>query len=222
MLKSLEGPNLAALARFVGWLERYGESSWDHQSFFAGPIGRRAKALYYRHPRVGTLAVAPMIFCEAFMPEARRLFHERIRFPIADAHYAMGFCFLYNATGDSRYRRRVDDFLNALVESRCPGFQEWCWGYPFDWVTRNGIIPRQTPLITTTPYAYEAFRSGYQLTGRPEWQAAMSSIARHAYLDIKEFPVSPNASSCSYTPFDGGGVINAAAYRAFLLAQAAL
>ena len=47
---------------------------------------------------LGTLAVAPMIFCEAFLPSARRLFHEPMRFPIADAHYAMGFAYLYQAT----------------------------------------------------------------------------------------------------------------------------
>jgi hypothetical protein len=37
------------LADFVGWLDGFGETSWDHQSFFAGPVGGRAKALYYRH-----------------------------------------------------------------------------------------------------------------------------------------------------------------------------
>ena len=34
------------------------------------------------------------------------------------------------------------------------------------------------------------------------------------------FPDFGKASSCSYTPFDAGGVINAAAYRAFLLTSA--
>ncbi len=48
----------------------------------------------------------------------------------------------------------------------------------------------------------------------------IESIARHACKDIKDFRTSENASSCSYTPFDEGGVINAAAYRAFLLTSA--
>jgi hypothetical protein len=46
------------------------------------------------------------------------------------------------------------------------------------------------------------------------------SIARHAAIDIKDFQTSEHASSCSYTPDDRGGVINAAAYRAFLLTSA--
>src|SRR5215216_7210034 len=89
-----------ALTNFTAWLDRYGETSFDHQSFFAGPIGGRAKALYYRQKLLGTAAVAPMIFFEAFVPSARQLFHQRTRFPIADAHYAMGFAFLFEATGD--------------------------------------------------------------------------------------------------------------------------
>src|SRR5437667_10265817 len=99
------------LANFTDWLESYGETSWDYQSFFAGPVGRRAKALYYSHGLIGTAAVAPMIFCEAFLPTARRLFHHRIRFPIADAHYAMGFAFLYPATGVSFTLANTIQFL---------------------------------------------------------------------------------------------------------------
>jgi hypothetical protein len=218
------------LTDFTKWLDAYGETSWDYQSFFAGPLGGRAKALYYRHKLFGTAAVAPMIFCEALLPSGRRLFHYRIRFPIADAHYAMGFSCLYQATGDSAYLQKAVYFLNELKKSRCPDFKEYCWGYPFDWVWRGGTIKRDTPLITTTPYAYEAFLQVYQLSTlnsqlstfgeANEWKRIIESIARHAANDIKEFRTSERASSCSYTPFDGGGVVNAAAYRAFLLTSA--
>ena len=208
------------LTDFVEWLDRYGENSWDFQSFFAGPVGGRAKALYYRNRFIGTAAVAPMVFCEAFLPGARRLFHHPMRFPIADAHYAMGFAFLYEATGDSSQLENAVHFLTELEKSRCGQFKEYCWGYPFNWVWRGGTIKRQTPLITTTPYVYEAFLHVYQVHPRDEWKTILESIARHAATDIKDFRTSENGSSCSYTPFDEGGVINAAAYRAFLLTSA--
>src|SRR5437762_4614614 len=154
------------LADFTEWLARYGETSWDHQSFFAGPVGRRAKSLYYWNHLLGTAAVAPIIFFEGFVPSARKLFHHPIRFPIADAHYAMGFAFLYETTSDSAHLERAVHFLNALRESRCIQFKEYCWGYPFDWVTRDGVIKQQTPLITTTPYVYEAFLQVYEIFER--------------------------------------------------------
>lgn len=211
----------AALTRFPVWLARYGETSWDHQSYFAGPIGRRAKGLYYRRPKLGILAVAPMILSEALLPSARRLFHQRIRFPIADAHYAMGFAFLHEATGDPRYLERAIHFLRELQKSRAEGFKDYAWGYPFDWVTRNGIIPRQTPLITSTPYMYEAFLQVHRTSPQPEWREVLASIARHARHDFKDFRTSERGSSCSYSPHDKGGVINSAAYRSFLLTSAA-
>jgi hypothetical protein len=210
----------AVLADFVRWLDRFGETSLDHQTFFSGRLGGAAKALYYRQPRLGTLAVAPIIACEAFLPSARRFFDGPTRFPIADAHYAMGFAFLYGTTRNAEHLRRATHFANQLKASRCEGFQEYCWGYPFDWVTRNGVMKAQTPLITSTPYAYEAFLQLAAYDPREEWKPVLASIARHAAFDIKDFATSDRASSCSYSPFDKGGVINAAAYRAFLLTSA--
>src|SRR5215469_4579445 len=207
------------LRGFTEWLSAYGETSWDHQSFFAGPVGGGAKSFYYRNRLLGTAAVAPMVFFEAALPSARRLFHRPVRFPIADAHYAMGFAFLFQVTNDEAYWQRAIHFLKQLKKTRSAAFTEYCWGYPFDWVTRNGVLKEQTPLITSTPYAYEAFLSVYELDGREEWKEIMGSIARHAFKDIKDFPTSKTASSCSYTPYDEGGVVNAAAYRAFVLAS---
>ena len=219
---AIEDPGVGrVLDGFTAWLDRFGETSWDHQSFFAGALGGRAKSLYYRQRLLGTAAVAPMVFAEAFLPSARRLFHHRTRFPIADAHYAMGFAHLYAATRDRRHLDRAIHFLGELKLTRCESFKEYCWGYPFDWVTRQGTIARQTPLITSTPYVYEAFLAVSEFDSRPEWRNVMASIARHAAVDIKDFRTSRTASSCSYTPYDKGGVINAAAYRAFLLTSAA-
>ncbi len=34
------------LARFTRWLDQYGETSYDFQTFYASPIGQKAKGLY--------------------------------------------------------------------------------------------------------------------------------------------------------------------------------
>lgn len=213
----------AAVLKFVEWLNRYGETSYDHQSFFASDLGRRAKSLYYTNPRLGTVAVAPMIFCEAFVPSARKLFWKSQRFPIADAHYAMGFAFLSQLTGNQQYYRRAVHFLEVLKETRSAGYERYCWGYPFSWETRRGTMREGTPLITTVPYVYEAFRETYNIDKNREWLHIMRSIADHAFCDYHDFATSSNASSCSYNPEpdEPGGVINASAYRACLLTQAA-
>ncbi len=209
------------LTNFTGWLKSYGETSWDHQSFFAGTVGRGAKALYYKNKLLGTAAVAPMIFSEGFLPGARRLFHHRIRLPIADAHYAMGFAFLHEATGEAKHLETAVHFLRELEKSRSPGFKEFGWGYPFDWVTRVGVIKTGTPLITTTPYVFEAFLQVHKLQPRDEWEKILKSIIRHATTDIKDFKFSETANTCSYTPYDQGKIVNASAYRATMLVSGA-
>lgn len=213
----------STLGRFIAWLDGYGETSFDHQSFFAGPIGGRAKALYYRKPLLGTMAVAPMIFCEAFLPAARQLFWKKQRFPIADAHYAMGFALLAQRTGEDKYYDRAVHFLNVLEQTRCPGYEHYCWGYPFDWVTRTGVMAAGTPLITTTPYVYEAFAAVQRIDGQARWLEILQSIADHAAEDIPDRELAADAATAGYNPFDAtGGVINASAYRAFLLTSAAI
>jgi hypothetical protein len=214
----------AAIFRFLGWLDRFGETSYDHQSYFASGLGRSAKALYYRNPLLGTLAVSPMIFSEAFVPSARSLFWKPQRFPIADAHYAMGFAFLSRVLGAEQHHKRAVHFLEVLKETRCPGFDHYAWGYPFNWETRHGTLKEGTPMITSMPYIYEAFRQVYKLDGNPRWLEIMQSIAQHALEDYQDFEFSPRASTCCYTPgpHNSSGVINASAYRAFLLTQAAL
>lgn len=212
----------SSLDRFINWLDHYGETSYDFETFYAGPLGRKAKTLYYKKPFLGIMAVAPIIFCEAFLPPARQLFWRKQRFPIADAHYAMGFAFFSQIDDKEKYYEKAVHFLNVLEQTRCPDYQNYCWGYPYNWETRGGTITTGTPLITTTPYVYEAFACVYEIDKNDKWLEIMHSIAEHARHDINDFETSPDASMCSYTPHDSGGVINASAYRAFLLTSASI
>ena len=214
---------LKAVLRFIEWFSRYGETSYDFQSFYASDLARNAKALYYSKPLLGVLAVSPMVFSEAFVPSARSIFWKRQRFPIADAHYAMGFAFLSKLLKQESYCATAVHFLEVLKETRCGGYNHYCWGYPFNWETLRGTIKEGTPLITTVPYVYEAFKEVSEIDKADEWRRVMKSIAEHALLDYKDFQTSANASTCSYTPDpeQSVAVVNANAYRAFLLTSAA-
>src|ERR1051325_8394808 len=90
-----------AILRFVAWLDRYGETSYDHQSYFASDLGRRAKALYYRKPLLGTLAVSPMIFSEAFISLGATPFLEAAALSHSGRPLCDGLCV---SISDSRFR----------------------------------------------------------------------------------------------------------------------
>jgi len=134
----------------------------------------------------------------------------------------MGFAFLASVRNEEKWLQRARHFLSVLETTRCSGLKEYGWGYPFDWETIDGTIPAGTPLITTTPYVYEAFSQVYRLDHDPRWLAIMESIARHVFSDYRDLETEIEAASCSYTPSENDKclVVNASAYRAFLLAKA--
>lgn len=228
-----------ALQSFVAWLQAYGDTSQDQYDFWANPAGQRAKRLAYRHKIAGAAMAAPFVLLDAALPGTRCLFRPKQRFPIADAHYAMGF-FNLAAGGLAAPGGEAPDntaspaggresaiaagarYLDALTASRAPGFANAGWGYPFDWEGWFGTFKAGTPFITTTVYGYEAFEQGYALTGDPRYLEMMRSVARFAFEDLTEQEVAPGARASSYGPHDQRRVVNASAYRAFLLSRAGL
>jgi hypothetical protein len=208
------------VASFVRWLDRFGERSYDPHDFWAWPLGKSAKRLYYRRPMLGALAVVPFVALDTFVPRSRRFVASPRRYPIADAHYAAGFFRWAAATGDAAGVARGMRFLDGLEDSRCEGFDEFCWGYPFDWESRSGAIVAGTPLMTTVPYAYEAFELGYEATDRPQYLRIMASIAAFAFDRIPITEFENGSAAAGYTPFHPTTVVNASCYRGFLLAAA--
>ena len=194
--------------------------SYDPYDFWATALGGRAKRLYYHHRFFGSLAVLPFVVLDTFAPSSRRLVSTPRRFPMSDAHYALAFFAMANVLGSRGAVERGECFLAELSRSRSPGFEEFCWGLPFDWKSRGRRIAAGTPLITVVPYAYEAFEAGYEATGALRYLDTMESIARFAHREIPVTELEGRAAAAAYSPFDRTRVVNASAYRAYLLASA--
>jgi len=106
----------AAVLQFVAWLERHGETSFDHQSYFASDLGRSAKACTIESLFWGYWRCRPYSL-RGFRTLGRRLFWKPQRFPIADAHYAMGFAFLAQVLGQKSHLKHAVHFLEVLKEN---------------------------------------------------------------------------------------------------------
>ena len=153
---------------------------------------------------------AAAVLEEAALPDRRRALRDGFRLPRA------------GAMANGADLERAAHFLRVLEATRCAGYRHAGWGYPFDWVTRNGVMKAQTPLITSTPYVYEAFDAVHRLDGAPRWVQMMQSAAEHAFTEIPDLALSHDAATCAYNPHDTQfHVVNASAYRAFLLFSAA-
>lgn len=210
----------AALQAFVAWLRRAGYSGYDQYDLWATPYGIWSKGLYYRWGKRALPLILPVVLADWLAPGSRRWLCPQRRYPSADAHYLMAFVLLHRAFGNGEYLDAAAQLAEALLASNIPGFSGPCWGYPFDWRSVGGLCPRNTPLVTATPYAFDAFVDLYEVTGEARYLDVARAIAEFIANDIRDLPARRGLAA-SYAPHgDDSRVINASAYRAACLARA--
>jgi hypothetical protein len=226
----------AMAGRFVAWLEDAGYESYDPYDVWGTRYGRVARRLYYRKHPLGLALTAPLILMEVLWPQLRQLLVRKDRYPTADAQLALAFLNLYEISREQEERLaprasggrmsvswliKAKELADDLLAQSVPGYSGLGWGYPFDWQSVSGLMKKQTPLITATPYCYEVFTRLFDLTGDDSYGEVARSIAKFVFDDLQDTPTGPGAAAGSYTPFDRSKVVNASAYRAFVLFDAA-
>ncbi|MBI5388405.1 MAG: hypothetical protein HZA90_27385 [Verrucomicrobia bacterium] len=206
---------------FVGWLSRTGFASHDPYDVWGTRYGLLARRLYYRKDPLGFALTGPVIVMEMLWPRLRMLFVRKERFATAHGQLAMGFLNLHSISGQPEPLETAMQLGGELHRLSIPGYSGHCWGYPFHWQNNSGLWKRNTPYITATPYAYEAFARLHDATRDSAHSDLAVSAARFVFLDLKDTPTSKKAAAASYSPHDASKVVNASAYRAFVLFDAA-
>jgi hypothetical protein len=212
---------LGALQSFERWLESNGASSFDPYDVWGTPYGLHARRLYYRKHPLGLAMIAPLLLLEILFPGWRKAVVEPERFATADAQLLLAFLNLYQISGQSRHLDKARQIGKGLLEHSIPGYSGLCWGYPFDWQNQRGLWRKNTPFITSTPYCYEAFCALGEATDDTDAFISAESIAAFVFHDLRDNPTGANAAAASYSPHDDSQVVNASAYRAMVLFDAA-
>lgn len=205
---------------FLKWLNKNGYYSYDQYDFWSTNYGKFAKNVYNKNHIFGVPLIVPIFLLDLFFPYSRVIVTPKKRFPIADAHLIMGYLNLFKITKNSKFLEKAIEISDELLKASIPGYSGYCWGYPFDWQTNRGLWKKMTPLITTVPYCFESFLSIYDITKERKYLDIAYSISQFALKDLNEIVMSDMSSACSYTPIDNSMVVNANAYRAFLLMEA--
>jgi len=232
----------ASAERFLQWLDRHGYASYDPYDIWGTAYGKLSRRLYYARNPLGKLLIAPVILGEILCPSYRTLFVKKARFATADSQLLLAFLNLHRIARQiadleiqpskriadafkngaaARWLARAETMSQDLLKISIPGYGGHCWGYPFDWQNVNGLMPKGTPHVTATPYCYEGFVQLHELTGKAEYLEIARSIAAFICHDLKDTPTGPNAAASSYSPLDCGKVVNASAYRVYVLFDAA-
>lgn len=212
---------LNSIEKFLVWKKAYGYSSYDQYDFWSSKYGIWSKALYYKSKIAGAVFVAPIFVTEIFFPSLRKLISSKKRIPIGDAHFLSGYLNLYKYTSNEDYLKEAKIIAEELLKSSVPGFSGNCWGYPFNWMTTRGLWNSGVPLITTTAYCFEAFLELYDITKEEQYLKIAHSIFLFTLNDLKDTPIDENTAACSYSPVDNSQIVNANAYRAYVLVEGA-
>lgn len=208
-----------AIEKFVEWQEGNGFFSYDQYDFWSAPYGILSKSIYYRNKALGIPLVAPVFAADLLFPASRKIFSHKKRFPIADAHFILAYLNLYSYTSCTQHLDKAKEIAEDLLKSSVDGYSGYCWGYPFDWMTTRGLWKGGVPLITSTGYCFEAFLALFKVTKEPGYLDIAHSIFHFALTDLKDTVVGDGVSSSSYSPIDASQIINANAYRAFVLVE---
>lgn len=210
-----------SIDRFLGWLDRSGYRSYDPYDLWGTPYGVFARGAYYRRGKLALPLILPVVALDLLWPAARSLFVVKNRFAAADAQLGLAFLNLYEITGAAAHLQKAQELAQALLASSVPGYHGPCWGYPFDWRHSYGFWKKNTPLITTTAYAYEFFARLHEATGDNAHLDTVAGIAAFVHEDLRDTVTSETAAAASYTPEDDSRVLNVSSYRAFVLFDAA-
>jgi|SRR5581483_985897 len=211
----------AAIEKFLGWLDAHGYASYDPYDLWGTPFGVRGRRLYYKKPVVGLPFVAPIILTEVIAPQLRQSFVRKERYATADGQIILAFLKCHSSTGQTSFLAKAERLAAEMLEYRVSGYSGHCWGYPFDWECCHRFYPKNTPFITSTPYAFEAFIRLHDVTGRTDHLETAKSIAQFVFNDLNDLATGPQSSAASYSTVEKSKVINASAYRAFVLTEAA-
>jgi len=209
--------------RFLRWLDKVGYESHDPYDIWGTRYGLWSRKMYYAKGKLGVPLVAPLVAVDLFLPSIRKLFLKKGRYATCDAQLLLAFLNLHQVTGEVKHLERAIALGEEIMGYSIPGFRGPCWGYPFDWQNnKDEVWPKNTPYITCTPYCYEAFLGLFETTGEVRYYDIARGISEFVFGDLKNLHTGHDSAAGSYSPFDERQVVNATAYRAWVLTDAGL
>lgn len=126
----------------------------------------------------------------------------------------------YRRVRTEESKEQVHGFLSQLMSMRLDGYAGACWGYNFDWQSRNFFAASDTPTIVPTAFAARALIEARQdlQDSQDECLRVARSVCDFILRDLPR-PVDGKSELCfSYTPNSDTRIFNASLLAAEVLA----
>src|SRR5215218_7808336 len=116
--------------------------------------------------------------------------------------------------------KQMDSFLSGLLSMKLDGYSGACWGYNFDWQSRNFFAPRDTPTIVPTAFAARALiEAGQDLQDFQALQDTARSVCDFILRDLPRTVDNKHELCFSYAPKTDTRIFNASLLAAEVLAS---
>ncbi len=116
--------------------------------------------------------------------------------------------------------QQVHNFLSGLLSMKLDGYSGACWGYNFDWQSRNFFAPRDTPTIVPTAFAARALIEAAQANQNSQaLQNTVRSVCDFILRDLPRTVDNKDELCFSYAPKTDTRIFNASLLAAEVLAS---
>jgi len=96
--------------------------------------------------------------------------------PKAIGLFLHAYSLKYQQKKDEDTLQKMEFFFNWLLENRTKGYEEYCWGYNFDWASPVKFLEKYSPTIVVSGFIAKGLFEYYQATQNPRALEVLKSI----------------------------------------------
>jgi hypothetical protein len=116
------------------------------------------------------------------------------------ALFARSYLSLYEKEHNEQDLKEAESLLDWLIQNRCSGHSDYCWGYNYTWQSLPPFIQvRGEPCIIVTIFAGEAFMHAFRVTGNRKYLEIAESSCRFILDNFKVLHEDRDTRAISYT-----------------------
>jgi hypothetical protein len=136
---------------------------------------------------------------------------------IGRGYMAWAYLLLFQRTRAERWRQHAVECLEWLQEHRADGYEEFCWGDPYDYATRGGRRPYGEPLLIWSAMIGQTFVEAFEQLGDRRYLEVAASTA--AWILTLPAERTDTGRCLSYVAYRQSSIHNSNAMGAAFLAR---